>query len=580
MRVVGIGAGLGGLAAAIRLQAQGHRVTLVEKLDKPGGRAYAFAQDGFTFDAGPTIITAPWMLQELFALGGQRMEDCVQLVRLDPCYQVRFEDGSVFRYTGDESSLEAEVARFDPNGVSGFQRFSAAARDTFGRAMPLIDQPFLRFGDMLRALPDLLRVRADRSVAALAARHFRDPRLQQVFSFHPLLIGGNPFDTPAIYALIHELEKRWGVWFAMGGTGALVQALARLFTELGGELLLEREAACITLDATGARATGVSLTSGQELRADVVVSNADVATTYLRMLPRRARRAHSDVRVRRRRYSMSVFVLYFGTDRRYEQMAHHEILMGPRYRGLLDDVFGGKRLASDFSLYLHRPTATDRSLAPDGCDTWYALAPVPNLAAHIDWEHEAPAYRNRIVQYLETRYLPGLSKHIVTERSIDPRYFRDTLNSHLGAAFSLAPLLTQSAWFRPHNVSEDVKNLYLVGAGTHPGPGIPGVLSSGKIVADLIGRAAEEPAGRTRTASTQPLVPSSAELDRKPDKRDPDALTAVPASNKAHEPHIAGDPLAEETQTERDKSPLRLREDVVLRDERCSARESQLDTSE
>jgi phytoene desaturase len=503
VRIVGIGAGLGGLAAAIRLQAQGHRVTLVEKLDKPGGRAYAFEQDGFTFDAGPTIITAPWMLHELFALGGQRMEDYVQLVRLDPFYQVRFEDGSVFRYTGDERALEAEVARFDPDGVAGYRRFSAAAQETFQRAMPLIDQPFHRIGAMLRALPDLVRVRADRSVASLAARNFGDARLQQVFSFHPLLIGGNPFDTPAIYALIHELEKRWGVWFAMGGMGALVQALARLFTELGGELLLQREVACLTFDGTGKRASGVSLTSGEELDADVVVSNADVATTYLKMVPPWARGVLTGARVRRRRYSMSVFVLYFGTDRRYEQMAHHEILMGPRYRALLDDVFGGTRLPSDFSLYLHRPTATDRSLAPEGCDTWYALAPVPNLAAAIDWEREAPAYRDRIVAYLEARYLPDLSKHIVTERTIDPRYFRDTLNSHLGAAFSLAPRLTQSAWFRPHNVSEDVRNLYLVGAGTHPGPGIPGVLSSGKIVADLIGRAQGE------VARPHALAPSS-----------------------------------------------------------------------
>lgn len=509
MRIVGIGAGLGGLAAAIRLQAQGHCVTLVEKLDKPGGRAYAFEQDGFTFDAGPTIITAPWMLDELFALGGQRTEDYVQLVRLDPFYQVRFEDGSVFRYTEDEHAIEAEVARFDPDGVAGYRRFSAAAQETFRRAMPLIDQPFHRIGAMFRALPDLVRVRADRSVASLAARHFGDARLQQVFSFHPLLIGGNPFDTPAIYALIHELEKRWGVWFAMGGTGALVQALARLFTELGGELLLQREVACLTFDATGKRARGVSLTSGEELAADAVVSNADVATTYLKMVPPGPRRVHTEARVRQRRYSMSVFVLYFGTDRRYEQMAHHEILMGPRYRALLDDVFGGTQLPSDFSLYLHRPTATDGSLAPQGCDTWYALAPVPNLGASIDWEREAPAYRDRIVAYLEARYLPDLSKHIVTERVIDPRYFRDTLNSHLGAAFSLAPLLTQSAWFRPHNASEDVRNLYLVGAGTHPGPGIPGVLSSGKIVADLIGRAVGEPARRIHAVSAQHLASST-----------------------------------------------------------------------
>ncbi|MGH7712196.1 MAG: phytoene desaturase family protein, partial [Gemmatimonadaceae bacterium] len=368
MRIAVVGAGLGGLAAAIRLQSQGHEVTVVDKLDTPGGRAYAFEQDGFTFDAGPTIITAPWMLQELFALAGSPMEDYVQLVRLDPAYTVRFEDGSAFRYACDDAALEAEVRRFEPADVLGLRRFSAAADDTYRRAMPLIGRPFHRFGTMLRALPDLLRVRADRSVASLAQRCFRDARLRQVFSFHPLLIGGNPFATPSIYALIHTLERRGGVWFAMGGMGAVVAALVLVFKELGGEVLLECEAAAITLDAAARRATGVDLTSGEHITADAVVSNADVAHTYMHLLPPRARRWHSDARVRRRRYSMSVCVLYFGTDRRYEEMAHHEILMGPRYRELLDEIFRTQRLPGDFSLYLHHPSRTDASLAPPGCD--------------------------------------------------------------------------------------------------------------------------------------------------------------------------------------------------------------------
>ncbi len=503
MRIVGIGAGFGGLAAGIRLQSQGHQVALVERMDKPGGRAYAFQQAGFTFDAGPTIITAPWMLSELFECAGRRLEDHVELVRLDPAYQVRFEDGSVFRYSCDEDALEAEVRRFAPDDVAGYRRFSATSDDTFRRAMPLVDRPFHRFGTMLRALPDLIRVRADRSVASVAERCFRDPRLRQVFSFHPLLIGGNPFETPAIYTLIHSLEKRWGVWFAMGGMGKLVRALAQVFVELGGELLLEREVAQITLDASGKRASGVRLTNGEYLPADAVVSNADVATTYLRLLPRGILRVNKGTRVRRRRYSMSVYVLYFGTDRRYDEMAQHEILMGPRYRGLLDDVFHGRRLPHDFSLYLYRPTATDPSLAPPGGDAFYALSPVPNLAADIDWATEAPPYRDRIVQYLEARYLANLSRHIVSERAIDPRYFRDSLGSHLGAAFSLTPSLTQSAWFRPHNVSEDLPNLYLVGAGTHPGAGVPGVLSSGKIVAELIGGARRQPLRSSKSEKTR-----------------------------------------------------------------------------
>ncbi|MGQ0642019.1 MAG: phytoene desaturase family protein [Gemmatimonadaceae bacterium] len=493
MKILVIGAGLGGLAAAIRLQALGHRVTLVEKLDAPGGRARAFEQDGFTFDAGPTIITAPWMLQELFAIAGRRLDGFVELVRLDPAYTVRFADGSAFRYACDDAALEAEVRRFAPGDVPGYRRFSDAADETFRRAMPLIGRHFHSFGPMIRAVPDLLRVRAYRSVASLAHSCFRDDRLRQVFSFHPLLIGGHPFQTPSIYALIHALEKRHGVWFAMGGMGALVAALARLFTELGGELLLGAEVAGVTLDATGRRAIGVSLTKGEHIPAEAVVSNADVAHTYLDMIPRQARRANTDRRVRHRSYSMSVCLLYFGTNRRYDGMGQHEILMGPRYRGLLDDIFRGQRLAHDFSLYLYRPTATDPSLAPAGCDTWYALVPVPNLAANIDWDRAGPRLRERIVRYLQQRYMPDLSKHIVTQRWIDPRYFRDTLNSHLGAAFSLQPLLTQSAWFRPHNESEDIENLYIVGAGTHPGPGVPGVLSSAKIVADLIGPSGDPP---------------------------------------------------------------------------------------
>jgi phytoene desaturase len=359
----------------------------------------------------------------------------------------------------------------------------------FDCAFPLVDQPFTTVVDMVRVLPELVRLRADRSVARLAARYFRDDRLRQVFSFHPLLIGGNPFDSSSIYALIHVLEKRWGVWFAMGGTGALVDALARLFTDLGGELRLDTEATGIDVDPVSGRARSVELQGGERLPVDVVVSNADVTFTYRRLVPSTARRVNTDRRLNRMRYSMSLFVIYFGTDRRYDEIAHHEILMGPRYEGLLNDIFKRKRLADDFSLYLHRPTATDPSLAPSGCDSWYVLSPVPHLGGSTDWTQASGPYRDAIIRYLERRYLPGLRRHIVAEHRVDPRYFHETLNSHLGSAFSVEPVLTQSAWFRPHNRSEDVPNLYLVGAGTHPGAGVPGVLSSGKIVAEMIGAA-------------------------------------------------------------------------------------------
>lgn len=502
MKVVVIGAGFGGLAAAIRLRAQGHEVTLVEKRDKPGGRAYVFEQDGFTFDAGPTIVTAPWLIDDLYALCGRKTADYVQLVPLDPYYNVRFEDGSVFNYNGDMEALVRQVRAFNASDVDGFRRFSASTEEIFNKGFALIDKPFHKFGEMIKAAPDLVRLQSHKSVAAYVNQYMKDERLRQVFSFHPLLIGGNPFSSTSIYALIHHLEKKWGVWFAMGGTGALVKGMTSLFTDIGGELRLSSEVRAIEVSDTTRRATGVRLVNGEVLPADAVVSNGDLAHTYMKLIDPRFRSHNTDRRLARKKYSMSLFVSYFGTDRQYPELAHHEIIMGPRYKGLLHDIFDRKVLSDDFSLYLHRPTATDPSLAPPGCDCWYVLSPVPNLAGTTDWKGVSEQYRDRIFRYLEERYLPGLRKHIVTERRVDPRYFRDTLDSYLGNAFSVQPTLLQSAWMRPHNISEDIPNLYLVGAGTHPGAGLPGVMSSGKIVADLIGDA--EPA--RRTGSGRPTV--------------------------------------------------------------------------
>ena len=489
MRVVVIGSGFGGLSAAIRLQQQGHEVTIVEQRDKPGGRAYVYEQDGFVFDGGPTIITAPWLIHELFERSGRRTDEYVRLVPVDPFYNIRFSDGSVFRYGGNRAANLAQIAAFNPADVAGYLRFADATQAIFDAGMALIDTPFDRITDMLKVLPDLMRLRAHRSVAAFVNEYIQDPRLRQVFSFHPLLVGGNPFQSTSIYALIHTLEQQWGVWFAMGGTGALVRALVSLFLEEGGTLRLGDAVSSIEVDVRSRRATGVRLAGGEVLAADAVVSNGDVARTYMDLVPHTVRRKNTDARMERLRYSMSLVVIYFGTNRRYEDVAHHEILMGPRYEGLLENIFTDKTLSDDFSLYLHRPTATDPSLAPPGCDSFYVLSPVPHLGGDTDWRVAAKAYRDRIMAHLEAHHLPDLSRHIVTERMIDPRHFRDTLGSHLGSAFSVEPILTQSAWFRPHNRSEDVANLYFAGAGTHPGAGIPGVLSSGKIVAEMIGRA-------------------------------------------------------------------------------------------
>ncbi len=485
MKIAVIGSGFGGLSAAIRLQAGGHQVTIIEKRDKLGGRAYVYEQDGFKFDGGPTIITAPWLIDEMFEAAGKKTADYVELVKIDPFYNIRFEDGAVFHYNDDKENLFEQIRKFNPNDVENYKRFSKDLGEIYRVGFELIDQPFSTIWDMVKVVPQMIKLRSDRSVYKFAAKYFEDERLREAFSFHPLLIGGNPFTATSIYAMIHRLEQEYGVWFAMGGTGALVRGLGELFTDIGGEVFTEVEVSEISVDENG-RANGVKLKTGDLLEADAVVSNADVAFTYMNLINPKFRKKYTDKKVKSLTYSMSLFVLYFGTNRKYENMAHHEIIMGKRYKGLLDEIFVDKTLAKDFSLYLHRPTATDPSLAPENCDAWYVLSPVPHLEGKTDWKTQAKPYRDSIIKYLEDRYMPDLSKHIITETYIDPLHFQGTLNSYLGNAFGVEPTLMQSAYLRPHNESEDVKNLYFVGAGTHPGAGLPGVMSSGKIVAKMI----------------------------------------------------------------------------------------------
>jgi phytoene desaturase len=489
MKIIVIGSGFGGLTAAIRLQAQGHKVTILEKRDKLGGRAYVYEQDGFVFDGGPTIITAPWLIDEVFEIAGKQTSDYVKLVKIDPFYNIRFEDGTVFNYNDDKENLLAQIRKFNPADVEGYKRFSKDLGEIYRVGFELIDQPFTSVWDMVKVVPEMIKLRSDKSVVKFASKYFKDERLQQAFSFHPLLIGGNPFTATSIYAMIHELEQKFGVWFAMGGTGALVKAFGDLFLDIGGEVYLEAEVEEILIDKQIGKAKGVKIKSGKIFKADAVVANSDVAQTYLSLVPQQFRKKYTDAKVKSLTYSMSLFVVYFGTNRQYEDIAHHEIIMGARYKELLEDIFNKKILAKDFSLYLHRPTATDPSLAPVGCDSWYVLSPVPHLGGNIDWKTQAEPYKQLIYQYLEERYLPDLRKHIVSEHYIDPLHFRDTLNSYLGSAFSVEPTLFQSAYLRPHNISEDVPNLYFVGAGTHPGAGLPGVMSSGKIVGNMIGKA-------------------------------------------------------------------------------------------
>ena len=489
-RAVVIGAGLGGLAAAIRLGARGYRVTVIDKLEQPGGRARVFEDDGFVFDAGPTVITAPFLLEELWELAGARLEDDVELREVTPFYRIRFDDGSSFDYTGDADAMREEIRRFSPGDVAGYERFLEHSERIFDIGFStLAHVPFDSFGDMARIVPAMARLENYRTVHGLVAKYVEDERLRQVFSFHPLLVGGNPYSCSSIYTLIAFLERKWkactlpwaepvGIVRGIGG----VRSSGSRWRASGSRPRRSQE---ILVEDRSSEA-GVRLVDGERISADVVVSNADSAWTYRHLVAPAHRRSWPDWRIERARYSMGLFVWYFGTDRRYEDVAHHTILLGPRYEALLDDIFHKLVLADDFSLYLHRPTATDPSMAPDGCDAWYVLSPVPHLDAGVEWEHEAERYRARIASHLSETILLGLEDHIVTSRTLTPRGFYDDYLAFKGAAFGLEPVLHQSAWFRPHNRSEDVEGLYLVGAGTHPGAGIPGVLSSARVLDTVV----------------------------------------------------------------------------------------------
>lgn len=480
-----IGAGFGGLALAIRLQSAGVQTTVFESRDKPGGRAYVWHDKGFTFDAGPTVITDPSALEELFALSGRKLADYVELMPVTPFYRLCWEDGAVFDYANDQAALDEQIRLRNPADVEGYRRFLAYSREVFEHGyLRLGSVPFLSFRSMVQAGPQLARLGAWRSVYDVVSRFIRDDHLRQAFSFHSLLVGGNPFATSSIYALIHALERQWGVWFPRGGTGALVDAMVRLLQDLGGEVRMSSPVERIEVENGRACAVRVH---GERIAFDQVASNADVVHTYERLLGHVPRGAREAARLKAKRFSMSLFVVHFGLSRPQPQLVHHTVCFGPRYRELIRDIFEGDRVPDDFSLYLHAPCATDPSLAPPGCSTHYVLAPVPHLGrADVDWAEQGPKLRDRILEYLERRYIPHLRRDLVTCRIFTPADFRDELGAHLGSAFSLEPVLTQSAWFRPHNRDDAIPNIYIVGAGTHPGAGVPGVVGSAKATAGLM----------------------------------------------------------------------------------------------
>ncbi len=483
-RALVIGSGFGGIAASLRARKMGFDVTLIERLDQLGGRARTFERDGHVFDAGPTVITAPFLFDELFELFGRDLKDYAEILPVSPWYRYEFNDGSRLDYGGSVDDTLGEIQRLSPEDVQGYKKLLAHSQQIFDVGFSeLAHVPFDRLWFMLKQVPALIRLGCYRTVWQFTKRYLKDERLRRAFSIQPLLVGGNPFNTTSIYSLIHYLERRWGVHFPRGGTGALVSALGQLMQDVGVSVRLNQHVERITIDQ--GRATGVELASGESIAADLVICNGDPAQIYRNLVPAENRKRWTNRRIDALKYSMGLYVLYFGTDRKYTDVEHHTIVFGEQYQELLQRIFAGEPAGDDLSLYLHRPTATDPNLAPEGKDTFYVLAPVPNLQRH-DWLAVQDQVRERVIDILEQRILPDLRQHMDVCFDLDPMQFDADYASRWGAGFSIAPIFTQSAYFRFHNRSEDVKNLYMVGAGTHPGAGVPGVLSSAKVVEHLL----------------------------------------------------------------------------------------------
>ncbi|WP_413687468.1 phytoene desaturase [Rhodobacter sp. Har01] len=484
-----VGAGLGGLAAAMRLGAKGYRVTVIDKLDKPGGRASSISKGGHRFDLGPTIVTVPQGLRDLWAVCGRSFDRDVKLVPMDPFYEIRFKDGETFTMRQSEAAMRDEVARISPGDLGGYEKFlnDAEKRYDFGYE-DLGRRPMNKLWELIKVLPRFAVLRADKSVYAHAASRVKDDHLRFALSFHPLFIGGDPFHVTSMYILVSHLEKAFGVHYAMGGIQAIASAMVKVIEEQGGKVRLREEVDEIL--AENNRVSGVRLASGEVLPAAVVVSNADAGHTYDRLLRNRFKWRWTPEALKRRRWSMGLFVWHFGTKgtaKMWQDVGHHTVVVGPRYKGHVHDIFMRGHLAKDMSLYVHRPSVTDPSVAPRGDDTFYALSPVPHLGHEgVDWSVEADRYRDRVAEVLEQRLIPGFREKLTESVVFTPETFRDRYLSPYGSGFSIEPRILQSAWFRPHNVSEELPGLYLAGAGTHPGAGVPGVLGTAEVLAQLV----------------------------------------------------------------------------------------------
>ncbi len=517
-----IGSGFGGIACAMRLQSLGFQTRLLEKLDAPGGRAYVRREAGFTFDMGPTVLTVPHFIEELFSLerdhamlgepdfpahvlgddkritsgnsGGPNTSRYLDIIPILPFYRIYFDDGTFFDYDADPENVRRQIMALAPEDMAGYEAFHEQARAIFNRGFLELGYTYFgNVGQMLGVVPDLLKLGAVQPLFSLIKKYFKSDKMRQVFSFEPLLVGGNPMKVPAIYAMIHFVEKTWGIHFAIGGTGALVKALIRKFEEMGGTVQLNAEVKSINVEKRSGKrvTTGVTLASGETIAADVVVSNADYATTYMKMIDKQHRTINRDALVKFRKQSMSLMVIYFGYRKQAgdPDLQHHNIILGPRYEELLTDIFERKILGPDFSQYLHIPTLTDPSLAPEGHHAAYTLIPVPNNQSDLDWSKIGEAYKDKVLTFLEERgYIPNLKERLVYQSYVTPDYFEQTLGSYVGNGFGVEPVLTQTAFFRPHNRSEDVSNLYLVGQSTQPGGGTPSVMMSAKMTVREIAR--------------------------------------------------------------------------------------------
>jgi phytoene desaturase len=484
-KAVVIGAGFGGIASALRLRAKGYDVTIVDRCAALGGRARVFERNGYIFDAGPTVITAPFLFEELFELFGRNITDYVNIVPVEPWYRFYYPDGDVFNYGGTLQDTLKEIERISPEDVDGYLKLVEESEAIFDVGFKqLADKPFNNVSTMVKQVPNLVRLRCYRNVWQLVCEHLKHDKLRQAFSIQPLLVGGNPFDTTCIYNLIHYLEREWQIHFAMGGTGALVAGLGKLMEDEGIKIKLNTTVKSIV--SQNRKVDHLILDDGEILNCDLAVSNVDPKHLYRNMVSQRDQSIGAKLKTRYASLSMGLYVLYFGTTRKFEDIAHHTIWLGNRYESLLDDIFYKHVLADDFSLYVHRPTATDPSMAPEGCDSFYVLSPVPNLQSGIEWDDIRHEYAEKIIHALDSTMMPGLKDCIVEQFDMTPKEFKTDYLSEQGAGFSIAPTLTQSAWFRYHNKAEGLDNLYLVGAGTHPGAGMPGVLSSAKVLEHLI----------------------------------------------------------------------------------------------